>query len=56
MKSYSFLFWAYNVVWIGIAAYVTILLVRLGRVGARLERLERRFGAPAEGGHSSSPS
>ncbi len=42
MKSYSFLFWAYNVVWIGIAAYVALLLAKMSRLSARLDRLERR--------------
>ena len=41
MNSYSFLFWAYNVVWGAIAAYVLFLSIRLRRVGRRLERLER---------------
>ena len=40
MKSYSFLFWAYNVVWIGIAAYVAFLVLRLRGVADRLERLD----------------
>lgn len=43
MKSYSFLFWAYNVVWIGLAAYVTWLLVRLRRANERIDRLERKL-------------
>lgn len=42
MKSYSFLFWAYTVTWLGIAAYVFFLSRRLSRVSALLERLERR--------------
>ena len=49
MKTYSFLFWAYNVVWIGIAAYVATLLVRMGRLSSRLDRLERRLDGGAEG-------
>jgi CcmD family protein len=40
MNSYSFLFWAYNVVWGAIAAYVLFLGIRLRRVGRRLERME----------------
>jgi CcmD family protein len=40
MKSFSFLFWAYNVIWGGIAAYLVLLHLRLRRVGQRLERLE----------------
>ncbi len=41
MNSTHFLFWAYNVVWAMIAGYVVFLVVRLGRVGRRLDRLER---------------
>ena len=41
MNSYNFLFWAYNVVWAAIAAYVLFLGIRLQRVGRRLDRLER---------------
>lgn len=40
MKNYGFLFWAYAVIWIGIAAYVAFLGVRLRRVSDRLDRLE----------------
>lgn len=43
MKSYAFLFWAYNVVWLGIASYIVLLLVRLGRVDRRLAGLEREL-------------
>jgi len=42
-KGYDFLFWAYNVIWIAIAGYVAFLMVRLGRVRDRLDRLERRI-------------
>jgi CcmD family protein len=40
MKNYGFLFWAYAVIWIGIAAYVAFLGVRLRKVADRLDRLE----------------
>jgi len=43
VKSYWFLFWAYNVVWLAIAGYIAYLLLRLRRVGQRLERLERKI-------------
>lgn len=43
MKSYDFLFWGYNTIWIGIAAYVAFMVVRLKRVGERLDRLEARL-------------
>ena len=40
MKNYGFLFWAYAVIWIGIAGYVAFLGVRLRKVSDRLDRLE----------------
>ena len=53
-KGYDFLFWAYNVIWLAIAGYVTFLVVRLARVRERLDRLERRLApggaARADGG------
>ena len=42
MKNYWFLFWAYNVVWICLAAYIGWLVRRLGQTRRRLERLEQR--------------
>ena len=42
MKSYAFLFWGYNVVWIGIVVYLALLIVRLERVARRLDRIERK--------------
>jgi CcmD family protein len=41
LKSYAFLFWAYNVVWIGIAGYLLCLGFRLRRIDRRLDNLER---------------
>jgi len=41
VKSYAFLFWAYNVIWIGIAAYMLLLFLRIRRVDRRLESVER---------------
>ena len=43
MKSYAFLFWAYNVVWIGIAGYVLWMILRLGRLDARLRGVEQEL-------------
>jgi CcmD family protein len=43
VRGYNFLFWAYNVVWIGIVAYLAYLFVQLRKVGDRLDRLERRI-------------
>ncbi len=50
MKSYSFLFWGYNVVWIGIAAYVAILLRKLKTLDRRLDRIERRLSGERKDG------
>ena len=41
MKSYAFLFWAYNVIWLAVAGYLLYLLLRLGRVTRRLDAVER---------------
>jgi CcmD family protein len=41
MKTYSFLFWGYAVIWVGLAAYLTFLLTRLNAVLRKLDRLER---------------
>ena len=42
MKSYGFLFWAYAIVWIGIAGYGAYLGMRLRAVEKRLEQLGGR--------------
>ena len=42
MKSYSFLFWGYLVVWLGLAAYFVVLMRRVSRVARRLDALESR--------------
>ena len=39
MKNYAFLFWAYNVIWIGLAAYVLFVFRRIVGVERRLENL-----------------
>ena len=43
MKSYAFLFWAYNVIWLGLAAYLLFLFLRIGRVTRRLDGIEREL-------------
>ena len=43
MKSYSFLFWAYNVIWLGLAVYLWWMMSRLRQVGKRLEGIESRL-------------
>ena len=41
MKNYEFLFWAYNIVWLGIAGYMLFVFTRMKRLDRRLEGLER---------------
>ena len=51
MKSYSFLFWGYLVVWAGLAAYLVVLGRKLADVARRLDTLEAR----AKGGDTRRP-
>ena len=48
MKSYWFLFWAYNVVWAGLVVYLLFLGGRLTRALRRLDQLERRLAGEVE--------
>ena len=41
MKSYVFLFWAYNAIWIGLAGYLLFLMLRMGRIEKSLDAVER---------------
>jgi CcmD family protein len=54
LKSYAFLFWAYMLIWAGLAGYLLFLLSRLRSVDRRLERVEReldrRAGSPPPAG------
>lgn len=43
MKSYDFLFWAYNVIWAGIAGFLFFLLLRVRRTERRLDRVEHEL-------------
>jgi CcmD family protein len=43
LKSYEFLFWAYNVIWIVIAGYLLAMVLRMRRIDERLGRLEREL-------------
>lgn len=56
MRSYAFLFWAYTAIWLMLAAYLAWLGVRLGRVGRRLDGLERRLERERAGDQRSSSS
>jgi CcmD family protein len=41
VKSYAFLFWAYNVIWLALSGFLFFVLVRLGRTARRLDRIEQ---------------
>ena len=43
MKSYEFLFWAYNVIWIVISGYLLTMVFRMRRIDERLGRIEREL-------------
>jgi CcmD family protein len=40
MKSYDFLFWAYNVIWLSLAVFLVLIFRKLGQTARRVERLE----------------
>ncbi len=42
MKSYTFLFWGYLVVWAGLMAYFVVLGRKIAHVSRRLDSLEAR--------------
>jgi CcmD family protein len=42
MKSYSFLFWGYLVVWAGLMTYLVVLGRKIANVSKRLDSLEGR--------------
>ena len=42
MKSYSFLFWGYLVVWAGLMVYFVVLGRKIANVARRLDALEAR--------------
>ncbi len=41
MRNFQFLFWAYNVIWLGIGGYIFYMTRRLQAVSRRLDRLEK---------------
>lgn len=50
MKSYAFLFWAYNVIWLVLAGYLLSVMLRVRRLSDRLARLERELERDSRGG------
>ena len=39
MKSYAFLFWAYNAIWLGIVGYVVFIVLRLRKLDRKIDRI-----------------
>ena len=56
VKSYEFLFWAYNVIWLALAGYLLFVILRLGRVARRLDGVERALGVDRPDDQESSSS
>jgi len=56
MKSYEFLFWAYNVIWLFLAVYVAFVMARIGKVSKRIEAMERALNRREADGQRSSDS
>jgi len=56
MKSYVFLFWAYNAIWLVLAGYLFFLLLRLRRVERSLDAVQRASGGAAADDQLSSDS
>jgi hypothetical protein len=50
VKSYAFLFWAYNVIWLVLAGYLLSVMLRVRRLSDRLARLERELERDSRGG------
>ena len=46
MKNLNYLFWAYTLIWVALAAYVLTLSVRIRSVSAQLRRLKDRLPSP----------
>ncbi len=44
MKSYVFLFWAYNLVWLAIVGYLVMMFARMKQLDRRLDALDRHTG------------
>jgi len=40
-ETFSYLFWGYNVIWAGLAVFLVVTWMRLGRAERRLSQLER---------------
>jgi CcmD family protein len=56
LKSYSFLFWAYNAFWLVLAGYLLMLFLRLRRMSRRLETVEHEMQGQKESAQESQPS
>lgn len=44
MKNFDFLFWAYNVIWAGIAGYMLFIFLRARKLEQKVAALEKEAG------------
>ncbi len=49
MKNLNYLFWAYTLVWIVLAAYLLSLSIRLKAISSQLRRMKSRLPGGHEG-------
>ena len=43
MKTINYMFWAYNVIWLCLVAYLGLQFLRLRRTHRRLDRIEEQI-------------
>jgi CcmD family protein len=46
IREFRFIFWAYNLIWIGLAAYLAYILVRMNKLSREVRRLTEDRAAP----------
>ena len=46
IREFRFIFWAYNFIWIGLAAYLGYLLVRMNKLSREVRRLTEERADP----------
>lgn len=48
IKNFDFLFWAYNIIWLGIAGFLLLMVLRMRGLDRRLDRVERELSRDAK--------
>jgi len=52
VKSYEFLFWAYNVIWACLSGFLLFLIMRLKHMDRRLDSVEKAMHSRPDGERS----